>query len=665
MVNDNRLKLKRLIQTLSEKFHVAEANFSSREVEETAEIFYRLRYVFGGIFLLLCVLLELHGSSIGMYGKFLDHPELQSIIAGVPRQIRFDEWAVFTPFAFSQYFTNFSMISDIVRAAPTNMFMTYGQAVWHPAMIFRPALIGYLFLDQGSGLAFFWMGRLIVLLLISFEFARIILQINKKLCVLYAVMVAFSPLAQWWWSVNSIAEILAAGQGLVICWKLYLNEQTRKRFLYAAGFLWCAGIYVFGIYPAWQVPFGYLFLFCLIAVSIEQVNLFRSLWHDKIFWLVGVLLTFAPIAHAIYSSWDMIEITRATEYPGKRFELGGTMSPIFQMFYGVSSLLPFSNIEKSGIINNCEAATFFSMAPLGLIIFIYATFKRNRFDLLMTLLAMLSGLFMLWENFGVPAWLAKTTLMYSVTDNRARVVIDFIQMLILFRGLGLVEFNLSRCEKIFLAGIISIVGTSLTCNFVGDWMDIKKILAMTLFVFLAIYLFTSKLTNLRIVILCLMMLLMGATINPVVHGVDCVYKIPVGEKIAEIVRSDKSSWLVEDEDVGLSVSLSDFPIMFGAPTVNSVNMYPLLERWKKFDPTGSKYSAYNCYACISMTLTKGETEFSNIGLIIKMSLNPNDLSKLDVRYILSRNGDLEKFSTAKVKIKQIYEDAGSYIYRVN
>lgn len=153
-------KFKRLIETLSKRFYTVEKNFASRETEETAEIFYRLRYVLGGIFLLLCVMFEVHGSSIGIYAKFLDHPELQSIIIGVPRQIRFDEWGVFTPFAFSQYFTNFSMISDIVRAAPTNMFMAYGQAVWHPAMIFRPALIGYLFLDQGSGLAFFLDGQI-------------------------------------------------------------------------------------------------------------------------------------------------------------------------------------------------------------------------------------------------------------------------------------------------------------------------------------------------------------------------------------------------------------------------------------------------------------------------------------------------------------------------
>ena len=159
------------------------------------------------------------------------------------------------------------MISDIVRAAPTNMFMIYGQAVEHLAMIFRPAQLGYMFLDQGSGLAFFWVSRLVVLFLISFEFAQKILSAKRSVSLLYAVMVTFSPLAQWWWAVNFIAEILAA-----------------------AGFLWCAGIYILSMYPAWQVPFGWTFLLCMIAATVASDNVSQVLRRDKIFWLVGVQL---------------------------------------------------------------------------------------------------------------------------------------------------------------------------------------------------------------------------------------------------------------------------------------------------------------------------------------------------------------------------------------
>ncbi|MBQ9441911.1 MAG: hypothetical protein IJU55_02750 [Selenomonadaceae bacterium] len=78
---------------------------------------------------MLCTIFEIHGSSISIYADILQHPELSDIIFGKYRPIRSDEYVVFTPFAFSQYFTNFSLISDIVRGTATNMFMTYGQAV--------------------------------------------------------------------------------------------------------------------------------------------------------------------------------------------------------------------------------------------------------------------------------------------------------------------------------------------------------------------------------------------------------------------------------------------------------------------------------------------------------------------------------------------------------
>ena len=225
--------------------------------------FLKNHFIIGGVILILCVVFEIHGSSINIYADAFNYPELNGEIFGRYRVIRSDEYNVFTPFAFSQYFTNFSMISDILRAAPTNMFIVYGQAVWHPAIIFRPAQIGYLFLDQGSGLAFFWISRLIALFLVSFKFAEKILGVNKKLSLIYAVMVTFSPLAQWWWSVNSIAEILAAGQGIVICWKIYLEQENKSsRFLPAILFLWWQEFLSLEFILRGKFPSATYFYFC-------------------------------------------------------------------------------------------------------------------------------------------------------------------------------------------------------------------------------------------------------------------------------------------------------------------------------------------------------------------------------------------------------------------
>ena len=74
-----------------------------------------------------------------------------------------------------------------------------------------------------------------------------------------------------------------------------------------------------------------------------------------------------PILHALYISQDMIQIQLATEYPGKRFSLGGDWSILWSLVYPLSIFLPFTdiveNIEVFGITavtNNCEISSFFA-----------------------------------------------------------------------------------------------------------------------------------------------------------------------------------------------------------------------------------------------------------------------------------------------------------------
>ncbi|MCR5834024.1 MAG: hypothetical protein K6G55_05170 [Selenomonadaceae bacterium] len=638
-------------------------DFLSRTLEELPEIIFRLRFYLCAAIFLLCIIFEIHGSSTSLYAGFFGYPELSGNLLGHSRPIRSDEWAVFTPFALSQYFNDFGFMTEIIRGTTTNIFIVYGQAVHHLAMIFRPAQLGYLFLDAGSGLAFFWYGRIIALFIVSFEFARKVLNTNRSLALIYAIMITFSPLAQWWWSVNSVAEILGAGQGIVLFWKLYLTQEDRKRFLYAVMVLWCSGIFIMGIYPAWQVPFGWVFLMCLIAVTAGITDAWKHFRRDIIFWLIGIVLILAPICHVFYISLDVVEITRATEYPGTRFVAVGGLNILYQMLYGICIALPFSEVIPSGIIsNNCEGATFFSLTPLGLILFVLLTFKYKKFDLMMTLLVALSIFMMIWEVIGFPEFLAKITMMSMSLGNRVRNVIDFIQLLILFRGLSLIDFNFNRVTKILIAGIISVACSVAAYNFFGEWIVFGRALSITSFVFITIYFLIGQMTKLRTVILVVMMLAIGATVNPIAHGVDCIYKIPIGQKIAEIASNDKSLWIVE----GFDVTLNNFPIMFGAPTVNSVNTYPVLERWQKIDSTGENFKIYNRYAHISITFTNDKTSFNLKRLdLFALTLNPIELPKLDVKYIFSNTKDLEKFSSANVTITKIFEDRISYIYRID
>lgn len=625
------------------------------------EDIFKRRWIIGGVLLLFCVIFEIHGSSIGIYADIFQHPELSDIIFGKYRPIRSDEWLVFTPFAFSQYYNNFSMISDIVRGAATNMFIVYGQAVWHIAMIYRPAQIGYLFLDAGSGLAFFWMGRLIILFLVSFEFAQKIIQVNKKLSVLYAIMVAFSPAAQWWWSVNSIAEILAASQGIVICWHLYFeNAETSRRFLFGAVFLWCAGVLIFGIYPAWQVAFSYVALMGLIAVALSSSNILKTLWRDKFFWIIGAAVMVAPILHVLYISQDVLQLQLNTEYPGRRFYSGGTFSLYSLLAHSVSAILPFSDIPA--FTNNCEMATFYSMAPLGFITAFWAAVERQKFDRFSCLLIALSIFFGIFLIFGIPDILAKVTLMGNTSDGRLRVALDFAQLILLFRSLKFITEFPSPFKRLIIAELIAVASAFSVYKFLPEWFNFSKAIFAMTFLTLAAFLFISPLDKKRAVFLALMMLAIGATVNPISSGVDVIYKMPIGQKISEIVQQDnKSLWIVESHGL-----IKDFPIMLGAPTINSVNVYPVLDRWQKLDPDGENFKIYNRYAHIDIELKNEPTEFIFGGADnFRIKLNVADLKTLEVAYILSNRNDLQNLSAADIKITKIYEDAGSFIYKIN
>ena len=626
------------------------------------------RWKIGGILIFICTILEIHGSSISLYSNILSHPEISDIIWGHGRPIRSDEWIVLTPFALSQYFNNFEMISEIVRGTETNMFMTYGQAVWHPAVIFRPAYLGFLFLDQGSGLAFFWMSRLIILFLVSFEFARIIIQTDNKFSVLYALMMAFSPLAQWWWAVNSVVEIFAAGQGMVVFWKLYLeNEENRKRFIYLSGFLYCIGVFVFVIYPVFQVPFGYIFLFCLLVISYQKNNTLKIILKDKLFLFLGLLLVALPIAHAFYLAKEMIALQLGTEYPGQRFTLGGgiTLPTLLTWIfsYSINIILPFKDITE-GISNNCEAASFFTLSPLGILLFLYLRFKLKIKDQLLTAFFMLIILFGIWELVQLPELLAKITCMSRTTANRVRSAIDFLQLLMLFRGLSLVKNFLTPFFRILIAEFIAAL-TIIACYYLSvDWHNIGTSFVIFFITSLIIFFFLTPMNKKFFFTLVILILGMGATVNPINKGVDAIYKIPVGEKISEIVAQNKDSlWIVIDD----GTSLNDIPIMYGAKTINSVNVYPVLERWGMFDPEGKNLKIYNRFAHIIITLTNDLTNFppDRSGMdYFKINLNVNDLKKLNARYIFSKYGDLENFSNDQIKIIKIYVDVDNFIYEI-
>ena len=90
------------------------------------------------------------------------------------------------------------------------MFTTIFVPVKDILILSRPFNIGYLLLGEEYGLSFYWYGRLIALLLVTFELMMLITNKKKLLSLAGAILITGSPLVSWFYS-NYIVDLLISG----------------------------------------------------------------------------------------------------------------------------------------------------------------------------------------------------------------------------------------------------------------------------------------------------------------------------------------------------------------------------------------------------------------------------------------------------------------------
>lgn len=397
---------------------------------------YSKRWLWGICIIAFCTIFKIHGSSIDMYNDWLPGFDYTPLW-GTPRHIRSDEYAVFTPMAFSQVATGFHQFNDTYRAVPTDMFMVFGQPVKSFAMIFRPFQVGYLFLGAERGLAFYWSARTIILFLISLEFGGLLLKKDKILSGAYAICLAFSPIVQWWFSINSLVEMLIFGQSALLLLDFYLKENRYLfRSLAILGLVICAGGYILCLYPAWQIPLFYVFLACAVSVIFDNYGLIKISYRDVIIIIGGVVLLGLSMCYILVKSAGTIELVTNTIYPGSRNITGGSIASLPELFKGWGNVfLPWENTNLP--INECEAAAFFDLFPLSIIITGLIVYKIKGKDIWLITLGLINLFLISFILFPWPETIAKITLLNQCPINRVAIAVGLINIMLLFRSVSL------------------------------------------------------------------------------------------------------------------------------------------------------------------------------------------------------------------------------------
>lgn len=649
-----------------------------RGFKQGVELIYKYRFVLSFLLLIMLVSFKISGSSMGCWKLFLGDGE-SGIRLGEPRVWRSDEWGTLTPLCFRQQYNTlgaYNRYSQTLGSILTDNMLVYGQPSWDILTLFRPFYWGYLFFGSERGLSWFWCSRLIVLFLSWFELGMLITDGQKKLSVMLSICVSFAPFLQWWFAINGLVEMLIYGACFVLG-SNYLVSHTfnPRKIAVAVGMAVCAVGYVLTFYPTWMVPvaWGFVPLFLWVVIWKFDRKVLRRV--DVVPWLLIFVITAAGLTVLAVTSWDVIKAELNSVYPGNAPSASGGTGLWWMMKYPISLVSRFSMNEL--IVENSSIICF---APAGFILALWVIIKEKKKDPLLILLLVMN-LFLAWYYcVGIPKWLAKMLLLSFVNSNRGPQVLGFLRLTLFVRAVALKEKAPKRWLAALAAVISSAVPMRLALGFTKyepgglryEYFDTaEKILvvwAILAVVFYLLYRARKSKYTMAVLGVCTVVLASSIWINPVAKGVPEITKSETMQQIRDLVKEDPQAiWLVVD----MAYPATNIPAMAGADCLNTTQTYPQKTRWETLDQEGEYEDIYNRYCHIRASLgSKTMLELVSTDYV-EVTLSPEELKKLNIRYIVSTNDFDEKiaagitniFTDSGIEFQKYYEGAQLSIFR--
>ena len=649
-----------------------------RGLKQGFELIYEYRFVLSFLLLIMLVSFKISGSSMGCWKLFLGDGE-SGIRLGEPRVWRSDEWGTLTPLCFRQQYNtlgSYNRYSQTLGSILTDNMLVYGQPSWDILTLFRPFYWGYLFFGSERGLSWFWCSRLIVLFLSWFELGMFITGGQKKLSVMLSICVSFAPFLQWWFAINGLVEMLIYGACFVLGSNYLVSRAFNPRKIaVAVGMAVCAVGYVLTFYPTWMVPvaWGFVPLFLWVVIWKFNRNVLRRV--DVVPWLLIFVITAAGLTVLAVTSWDVIKAELNSVYPGNAPSSSGGTGLWWMMKYPISLVSRFSMNEL--IVENSSIICF---APAGVVLALWVIIKEKKKDPLLILLLEMN-LFLAWYYcVGIPKWLAKMLLLSFVNSNRGPQVLGFLRLTLFVRAVALKEKAPKRWLAALAAVISSAVPMRLALGFTKyepgglryEYFDTaEKILvvwAILAVVFYLLYRARKSKYTMAVLGVCTVVLASSIWINPVAKGVPEITKSETMQQIRDLVKEDPQAiWLVVD----MAYPATNIPAMAGADCLNTTQTYPQKTRWETLDQEGEYEDIYNRYCHIRASLgSKTMLELVSTDYV-EVTLSPEELKKLNIRYIVSTNDFDEKiaagitniFTDSGIELQKYYEGAQLSIYR--
>lgn len=624
------------------------------------DFLYKYRYIVGIILFVILVCLKINYSSSPILDDIIQ-PSFKvtenDIIIGKTRPIRTDDYVIGVTSVLSQYHNNFELVNNKLMAKELIMNL-YPRIVNRNiiSILCAPEHIGFLFLPFENAFSFLKFFMWFVGFFSIFEMIMILSNKNKVLSLSFTLLIIFSPVGLWFDTVSYVAYVSLLFD---ILYLFLTTENKWKKLILSIIFGWVGACYVMLIYPAWQVPYGFLFLVLAISLLYNYRDKIKK--RDFLYALLAIIVAAILVIPNIVSSLEQYKLVTNTVYPGKRSVNGG--GGLLYLFYYVGSLL--FPIKEVG--NACEISGFISLFPVPIIlgvIQLIKNIKNKKKDAYLFLLLILEFLFLYFDIFGGKLF-GKITLLYLVPTVRLSVVIHLICIIIMYRLLS--HYSTSEKNKhIIIIGVISLIISMIVVyidrrllNSFTNGLYIGNLITICLVIFYFILFFLLIINNKKYNIIIYLLLGMVSlfqllTINPLVIGVDVYLDKPLSKEITKISNKDKDGiWISTDSEY-----LQQYALASGARVLNTNNYFPNYDYWKLIDKEKKYDKVYNRYARVVINLTDDNTSFKLIATdVFRLNLNYNDICKLGINYIVTETDyENDLFDT-------IYYEGDTYIYK--
>lgn len=641
-------------------------------VEYKSDFLYKYRWLIGMTVAMLAVAFKISGSSLGMWSIML--PENAGTpFWGIPRSLRSDEFSVGTLFQLSQSHNGYAPISEILRGDLTDVRMVYGAACWSVITLFRPMIWGFLLFGFEFGLAFAWSARLCLMVLVSFDCSFLIIK-SKPLSLLFSCLLCFSPLIQWW----GTGEVVLYGQALVLLLdKALFTRKRSTRVIAIVAIAWLCGCYIMLMYPAWMVPFFYIFALMGVFRAIDYCRILKSgecrsvlAWSisDTLTSVFCLLVSAGLVFLAFFQSSEAMASVVNTVYPGARFETGGSGLP--ELFSNALSI--FYAFDTPLVSNECEIATILCFFPLGTLASLSCIIKKRDWHLIALLVLQL--FFLLFAFVGFPSFLSRISLMYNVPVLRLLFPIGYLELLLFLISVKKAKEFQEVNSQISSLLVLLVIGICLSSVFqIYILLSAKYLVARKLYLLMLIllcavscllfsaFILGKNCIGLFVAFAICFGVIPGFCINPIQIGAAPLTETELASLVDQFADKDDYSvkWVVDG-----SWTVANLCAAYGAPVINSTNAYPDLARWNSIDDNNENEYAYNRYAHIIANVFAPSTSFNSTqDDLFTVNLTEDNLRQLNVKYVLSSR-DLTEFSSDQLRITQLGSANGFVLYEL-